>query len=55
MRAALLLLLTLAGAGAPAFAGEFCVQDPSPFGIDADGDGINDFGLVDGARVVSGG
>ena len=41
-RASLLLLLILAGAAAPAFAGEFCVQSPSPFGIDEDGDGIND-------------
>ncbi|MDH5356077.1 MAG: hypothetical protein OEY09_16665, partial [Gammaproteobacteria bacterium] len=44
----LLLMLVLLGAASPALAGEFCVQDPSPFGIDEDGDGINDFGLIDG-------
>ena len=44
----LLLFVLLLGA-APAFAGEFCVQSPSPFGIDQDGDGVNDIGIIDGS------
>ena len=44
----LLLLVMLLGAASPALAGEFCVQAPSPFGIDEDGDGINDYGIIDG-------
>ena len=44
----LLLLMLLLGAASPSFAGEFCVQNPSFFGVDEDGDGINDYGIVDG-------
>ncbi len=44
----LLLLLMLFGVASPALAGEFCVQNPSFFGVDDTGDGINDFGIVDG-------
>ena len=47
-RFVLLLVVMLLGAASPALAGEFCVQAPSPFGIDEDGDGINDFGIIDG-------